>query len=166
MSGADFSVALDDVGVVAKIRALRAAAEDLAPLHKRIGAAMVSNIQLGFKNGKSPFGAAWAKPKYRDGEPLRDTGILRNSITSKADGDGVTTGTNVIYAAVHQFGAKSGEFGFGVYLTRLGSFPIPWGDIPARPFMPLDASGNVSLPPSYEKTIITRIRAHFTKAGS
>ena len=33
------------------------------------------------------------------------------------------------------YGAKSGEFGFGVYATRNGSFPLPWGDIPARPFL-------------------------------
>ena len=39
-------------------------------------------------------------------------------------------GSPLIYAGVHQFGAKKGAFG----TTSKGS-PIPWGDIAARPFL-------------------------------
>ena len=42
----------------------------------------------------------------------------------------VIAGTNKVYAATHQFGAERGEFG----ADRRGR-PIPWGDIPARPFL-------------------------------
>jgi len=38
----------------------------------------------------------------------------------------------MVYAAVHQFGAAQGAFGN----TSRGS-PIPWGDIPARPYLGL-----------------------------
>jgi phage virion morphogenesis protein len=44
--------------------------------------------------------------------------------------DYALVGTNIKYAAVQQFGAKAGAFG----ATRRGG-KIPWGDIPARPFM-------------------------------
>lgn len=61
------------------------------------------------------------------------------------------------YAAVQQFGAKEGEFGrysqvarwrdasLPEWRRRAGSqkgFPIPWGNIPPRRFMPLTAGGN------------------------
>ncbi len=102
----------------------------------------------------------WKPVKNRDGQPLRDTGRLMNSITRKATGSEVRVGTNVVYAAVHHFGAKRGSFGtkevtvkphtrlinqvFGRPLTKARkvnvrahqrSMPMPWGDIPARPFM-------------------------------
>jgi phage virion morphogenesis protein len=44
--------------------------------------------------------------------------------------DYALVGTKIKYAAVQQFGAKAGAFG----ATRRGA-KIPWGDIPARPFM-------------------------------
>jgi len=47
----------------------------------------------------------------------------------------VRIGSPMIYAGVRQYGAKRGEFGMGVFKTRNGVFPIPWGDIPARPFL-------------------------------
>lgn len=96
-------------------------------------------------------------------KPLLDTGRLRNSITSNVDGNSVVVGTNVIYGALQQFGAKEGQFGRYSQLSRLNyignarnlggasflrrkdefirkagtvrGFPIPWGDIPGRPFL-------------------------------
>ena len=41
---------------------------------------------------------------------LRDDGILVGSIHSKTTKDTVTVGTNMVYAALHQFGAKAGQF--------------------------------------------------------
>ncbi|GKS88142.1 hypothetical protein AVTE2539_02275 [Acidovorax sp. SUPP2539] len=64
----------------------------------------------------------------------------------------VGIGSPMVYAATDQHGAKSGEFGFGLYTTRVGSFPIPWGDIPARPFLGAsdsDKANIVSLVQSY-----------------
>jgi phage gpG-like protein len=40
----------------------------------------------------------------------------------------------MIYAAVQQFGAAKGAFG----RTSRGA-PIPWGNIPARPFLGISA---------------------------
>lgn len=51
------------------------------------------------------------------------------------DDDAAAIGSPMIYAGTVHYGAKSGEFGFGFYVTRAGSFPLPLGDIPARPFL-------------------------------
>jgi phage gpG-like protein len=42
----------------------------------------------------------------------------------------VEVGSSLEYAAVQQLGARRGQFG----RTRRGA-PIPWGDIPARPYL-------------------------------
>lgn len=123
-----------------------------------IGAMARESIRTNFAEGGRP--EKWKKPKTRSGQPLRDTGRLMNSIGQLISGDTVYVGTNLIYAAVHQFGAKKSSFGvFAVKvsahkrLTRKAfgkqlKFPVwatvkphvrktamPWGDIPARPFM-------------------------------
>jgi phage gpG-like protein len=48
---------------------------------------------------------------------------------------GVEVGSSLEYAAVQQFGARQGQLG----RTRRGA-PIPWGDIPPRPFLGLSAA--------------------------
>ena len=61
------------------------------------------------------------------------TGTLKSTINFQVHGeDTVGIGSPMVYAGTFNYGAKSGEFGFGMYATRQGSFPIPWGDIPAR----------------------------------
>ena len=56
-------------------------------------------------------------------------------------------GTNVVYAATHQFGATRGAFG----TTSRGN-PIPWGDIPARLFLGVN--------PETERSILDILRRH------
>lgn len=168
MAGSRFTVTVEDGGIAARIRAMVEAAENMAPLHDRIGAAMVSRVRLGFKAGASPYGAAWAPLRIRQGQPLRDTGRLQASIASAPDRTGVTVGTNVQYAAVHQFGATIAPKKAGGRLVFAGGRGLIFAKqvkIPARPFMPIDAGGNTNLPPDYQRTIITRIRAHFTLEG-
>lgn len=101
------------------------------------------------------------------GNPLRDTGRMRNSITSRVEADGVTIGTNVIYAPVHQFGATIRPKKAGRLV-----FPGPRGDIifakkvivPARPFLPIRASGQpVVLPVSWSADVVRALRAYATR---
>jgi phage gpG-like protein len=55
---------------------------------------------------------------------------LSTQFAVQAGSDQVTLSTNVEYAAVQQFGAKQGAFG-----RDKRNHPLPWGDIPARPFL-------------------------------
>jgi len=64
-----------------------------------------------------------------------ETRALQTTINYQVDGSAVRIGSPMIYAGVQQYGAKTGEFGMGAFKTRKGTFPIPWGDIPARPFL-------------------------------
>lgn len=111
---------------------------------------------IGRESVRSNFGAGgrpqkWPDIKNRSGQPLRDTGRLQNSIGAEVKGDTVYIGTNVVYAPVHHFGAKKGSFGTTVAKvkehTRIRGgksitvrahnrkMKLPWGDIPARPFL-------------------------------
>nr|WP_325235051.1 phage virion morphogenesis protein [uncultured Oscillibacter sp.] len=60
-----------------------------------------------FRHGRAPDGQKW-KPSQRalleGGKTLIKTAQLRNSIHAKADASGFAVGTNVAYAATHQFG--------------------------------------------------------------
>lgn len=123
-----------------------------------IGALAKESIKTNFAQGGRPD--SWPRPKHRDGQPLRATGRLMNSIGKQVDGNTVYVGTNVVYAAPMHFGAKKGSFGTFVHMVKTHQrqvtqafgkqlkFPVwatvgaharevslPWGDIPARPFM-------------------------------
>jgi len=119
---------------------------DLSPLMKDFGERMKRSVVQNFIQGGRPEKwkplktstlVSWAMRKRslwgggtltRYGaraisgrKPLIDTGRLMKSITYRAGKDEVRIGTNVIYAAIHQFGGKAGR-GRKV-------------KIPARPFL-------------------------------
>jgi phage virion morphogenesis protein len=168
-------VKINDSTARAKIKALQDAAGDLRPLYATVGRVIVNKIRLCFKLGIDPWGSPWAALKIRKGQPLRDTGRLNRSIVANPDAKGVTIGTNVQGARVHQFGAtiepkkKNGRL----------VFPGPGGrlifakkvTIPARPFMPLKKGFTTAqLPASWSADITNALRAYFKaaaeKAGS
>ncbi len=63
-------------------------------------------IKSGFENSRSPDGTPWEPLKLRHGNPLVDTGRLRNSFIPRISPSGFEIeATNVKYAGVHQFGA-------------------------------------------------------------
>ena len=138
MSG--FSVQVDDAQVRAALATLSARMGDLSPAMRSIGQTLVAATDLAFRSQKDPWGQAW-KPLAastlrgrRKGKGsgsdkiLRDTGRLSNSITYRAERASVQVGTNVIYAAIHQFGGS------------IGAHKIPF---PARPFLPVRAGGDL-----------------------
>lgn len=98
------------------------------------------------------------------GKALVDTGRLRASILADVDASGVEVGTNVRYARVHQFGKT--------ILPKRGPFlifPGPSGEmifakrvtIPARPFMPVNRAGQLSLPTTWAANITRTLAEHF-----
>ena len=158
-------------------------ARNMRPVLLEIGEDLAESTKKRFASATAPDGTAWAPnsaltmqrysanfARKKDGEftkksaakiagkkPLTgETGALASTINYQvgANGDAVSIGSPMIYAATQQYGAKSGEFGFGIYQTRNGSFPIPWGDIPARPFLGVseaDRNQVISLVQSYLK---------------
>lgn len=132
-------------GVRNALKRLQARAGDMGPAFRDIGEYLIASTKARFAKGVAPDGSAWA-PKSQttiDAYRARGEGALTrpligpasrlsSEITYRARGDGVTVGSSLIYSAVQQFGAAAGAFG----KTRRGA-PIPWGRIPARPFLGL-----------------------------
>ncbi|EHP39416.1 phage virion morphogenesis protein [Cupriavidus basilensis OR16] len=78
---------------------------------------------------------------------LQDTGRLVKSITSYSDANTAVVGTNVVYAAIHNFGGKTKPHVIRPRYKKALSFNgivrkavrHPGSDIPARPFLTLTA---------------------------
>lgn len=165
---AQIDVQVVDALIQDKLREFEQRAGALQPVYQTIGRVLVNRIRLGFKLGASPFGSPWRALKIRRGQPLRDTGRLQRSITANADAQGVTIGTNVRYASVHQFGAV-----IRPRRARRLVFPGPNGrlifakqvTVPARPFMPLLDRNTARLPPEWSTAVARAMRAYFLARG-
>lgn len=156
-------IELTDRSALDSLRAFIERARDMRPVLAEIGEDMAESTKQRFDSATAPDGTAWAPnsaltlarysanfARNKDGELTKrsaaklagkkpgtgETRMLATTINYQIHGDdSVGIGSPMIYASTFHYGAKSGEFGFGVYATRQGSFPIPWGDIPARPFL-------------------------------
>lgn len=162
------------------LHGLVARAKNMRPVLLEIGEDMAESTKQRFSTATSPDGTAWAPnsavtlaryssmfARKKDGELTKrsaaklankkpgtgETRALGTTINYQVQGaEAVAIGSPMVYAGTFHYGAKSGEFGFGVYLTREGSYPLPWGDIPARPFLGAsedDKANIVSLVRSY-----------------
>lgn len=144
--------------VEAKLKQLELGGPERTRALAALGGVLANRIRLGFRMGQSPYGAAWLpiNPAFRTGQPLRDTGRLQRSINAQVQGDAVLVGTNVRYAATHQFGAtikpkKAARL--AIPLANKGLVMSKGVTIPARPFMPIQG-GQVVLPPAWAKSAL------------
>lgn len=136
------TIEVQDAEVTAAFAKMVAAGSNPRPYLAAIGAALASSTQLRFRESRAPDGSTWralspvtiAHRRKGSAKPLLDTGRLANSMHYSVDGNSVTIGTDVIYARLQQQGAKQGEFG---RTKRNG--PIPWGNVPGRPFLGLSS---------------------------
>jgi len=125
---------------------------DPGGLLQSIGAALVASTRLRFRDEAAPSGAPWkpsGRARRQGGRTLSDTGRLLRSIAARVRGDTVEVGTNVKYAAAHQFGAqtkatiifpkrgKALKFKIGGVTIVRKSVNHPGSKIPARPFLGL-----------------------------
>lgn len=151
--------------VAAKFKELSSTSPQMLRALEAFARVLRTRVQLAFRQGKSPSGKAWPALKFRQGQPLRDTGRLYGSIVARRDGDGVVVGTNLklpnngnSLGAVHQFGMtikpKTKPFLVFPVAGKKGFVFARQVTIPARPFMPLDSQGEVALPPAWEKAAV------------
>lgn len=157
MSGVTINIRYDDKEVRAMFARIQRRLGDLTPAMKVIGQIVRTSVVRNFEKGGRP---KW-KPLSRVTLALRKgtkilsrrgmAGGLMGSIHATPHKDRVVVGTNKIYAAVHQFGAKKGSFGqftahIKEHMRKMGSkqvqvrahartVTLPWGDIPARPYL-------------------------------
>ena len=114
-------------------------------MHNEIGSGLRNLALDRFKAGKGPDGTPWepsgrvkaiaaaskAARNRKRGKTLIETGRLRASIHWQADPSGVAVGTDVKYAAIHQFGGETG--------SRRGRF-----DMIARPYLGVTKDGQLA----------------------
>lgn len=151
------TIELKDAEVAEALRALAASLADMSPVMSDIGQYMVRSTNARFVAGVSPEGTPWAAKSpvtlanyARKGDPadprplFGPSGRLSSEINYQPSPRSVEIGTNMIYAAVQHFGAAQGAFGARMGRTKPSEkrpksqdyfFHIPWGTIPARPFL-------------------------------
>lgn len=167
----DFKIELQDGQIRKGLQRLVEAGADLTPAMRVIAKFLADRSEEAFAQEQSPEGVAWKplskvtlarRKKAKAGKPsakiLQQDRHLLNSLTADWDSKEAIAGTNVVYAATHQFGAKQGQFGQGSYKTRQGSFPIPWGDVPARPFLGVSKADKSEIENTMARFIIKQWR--------
>lgn len=133
----------NDEQVQRALARLEMAQHNLTPLMGAIAGVLADAVEDAFAQQADPAtGRPWAalspytQQRIVGGRPrgagpiLQLSGSLAASISSEWGPDYALVGTNKRYAKTHQFGAARGAFG----RTARGA-PIPWGDIPARPYL-------------------------------
>ena len=103
------SIQLDDRQIEIQLERLRhaAAGQGALPAMRAIARYGKTSTQMRFRDQKGPDGKRWipSKPALeRGGQTLRKTNRLFRSIAWRATPGDAQWGTNVAYAAVHQFG--------------------------------------------------------------
>lgn len=155
-----FDVTIRDAAAQAVFDQLYKRATDLRPALLEIGEDLVAITKNAFKTSTSPWGDRWAPnteatilahlAKFSGSYSKRtgritaagsrrtinkkpligETRSLSTTIYSRVDGNTLTVGSPMLYAAIQHFGGRAGK-GKKV-------------EIPARPFMPADESGSLA----------------------
>lgn len=153
----------DELEVV--IFRLGAAMDDKTEVMQGIGEYMVQITQDRMLAGTQPDGQQFAPRSQTTidmyvargqsyGQPLNRTSDMRSGIAYAAAADSVDFGSGAIQAAVMQFGAAQGSFGAQIGRTRPTDkrpksqdyfITLPWGDIPARPFVGLSENDDANI---------------------
>lgn len=139
------TIEIKDGQLEAALADLQGRLTDLSPVMAQIAEFLLDSTVDRFKTGTGPDGTPWAAKSPTTIEAYRrrkqrvsfrpligPTRMLsKESNFSTASGaDWARVSSRAIQSAVMQFGAKKGAFG-----ANKAGRPLPWGDIPARPFL-------------------------------
>lgn len=120
----------------AQMQSLESRLKDTEPLMAHIANTLGIFTSQSFEKETSPFGEKWqdlspSTLKKHKGlkKKLVDKGKLVNSIHTSHTATSATIGTNIKYAAIHQFGGIAGKG----HKSK----------IPQRAFLPIDKEGNI-----------------------
>jgi len=155
MSGVSIIAKVQDAVLTAMLKRTLGRLTDKTPVNKIIGSIVRTSVIRNFEKSGRP--TKWKKHS-KTTEAKRGKGAkilmvqgmgsgLAGSVHYKAGPDRVTVGTDKKHGATHQFGAKKGSFGTVVanikahmrkgvpVRAHTRRMVLPWGDIPARPFL-------------------------------
>ena len=135
--------------IIEKLTKLQEKVQDLTPVMRQIGYTLIDIVEQNFET-ESFLGRPWKplaestkrqKAKRGYEKILQNRGTLAESIDFVATKDKLILGTNVEYAAIHQFGGDAGK--------------DHRAHIPARPFLPIDE--NATMPKKIEDEILEAV---------
>lgn len=147
------SIQFNADAVFAQLARARASLTDMTPVYQDIGEYMVKATRDRFATSTAPDGTRWrAKSpatlaKYlRSGDGARPypligpSGRLGKEIASAVTRNSAEIGSALEYSAVMQDGAAKGAFG----TNKIGR-PLPWGTIPARPWLGVSVADEAAI---------------------
>lgn len=136
--------------VQAALQELLNKTNDLKPVLEDIGEYLMVSTRKRFKDKEAPDGSSWLRNspitqllKGRNDPLIGESGGrggLLGSFHYNASRNTLEFGNSKEYAAVQQFGARQGQFGRSSRNT-----PLPWGNIPARPFLGISDNDQTQL---------------------
>jgi len=151
---------IDDREVRQALEDLRRRASDMKPAMHTIGQALTEGSRERILSGRDWTGQPFAPnspatlARKKGNKPLiNEKTFVTSRLHYESSADSVTVGSSAVQAAVLQFGAKKGAFG----ATKRGA-KIPWGDIPARRYLPIQEDGQ--LDDAARSLILDAIRAY------
>lgn len=146
-------IEFNSAAVLEALGRARAGLADGTRLYTQIGEELVESTRARFQPGIAPDGTRWRDKSpvtlaeyVRRGHGNRPRPLigaserLSREVLSFPGRDRVEVGSAQPYSAVMQFGAAKGAFG----VNRAGR-PIPWGTIPARPWLGLSPADEAAI---------------------
>jgi phage gpG-like protein len=153
-------IEIDDREVRQALEDLRRRASNMKPAMHTIGQALMEGSRERILSGRDWTGQPFAPnspatlARKKGNKPLiNEKTFVTSRLFYEASADSVIVGASAKQAAALQFGAKKGAFG----ATRRGA-KIPWGDIPARRYLPIREDGQ--LDDAARSLILDAIRAY------
>ncbi|MCM8595367.1 phage virion morphogenesis protein, partial [Accumulibacter sp.] len=169
-------IKVDTTAVTQALERLARSAADTSPVMRAIAGVMHDAVMENFQQGGRP---AWVPLKpatlaqkrklgYGDKPLIRRGGgqSLYSSITSRSDQNSAVVGTDVVYAAIHQFGGRTAPHVIKPRNKKALAWPgirhpvrsvnHPGSLIPARPFL--------SLTDADEQKIVSKISDYLARA--
>ncbi|MCU4395957.1 phage virion morphogenesis protein [Acinetobacter junii] len=140
------AIQINDQALIDRLHLVASRLFDTSPLAAAIAGTFATVTDDNFDMGGRPewAGRSAVTLKIYERKGIKYSGVLQASgslrarvVTSHTQDEAVIS-NNMPYAAAMHFGIKQGASG----KTSRGA-PIPFGAIPARPFMPMDAEGNM-----------------------
>jgi len=148
--------------VTRKLRRIRRELGNPRDALRQIGRDAVSRTLMAFRRSTDPWGHRWLplrpstirRRRGRSSRPLLDTGRLRSSFGYRVTGRRLVIGSDVKYAALHQFGGGAAAVSDAIRRR---------GRVPARPMLPI-RGGQVDLPRDWQDMIREHLDRQLSRA--
>jgi len=158
------TIKINDQALIDRLHQVAERLFDTSPLAAAIAGTFATVTDDNFEKGGRP---EWAGRKIttlkiyeykgiKYSGVLQASGNLRARVVTSHTQDEAIISNNMPYAAAMHFGIKQGASG----KTSRGA-PIPFGDIPARPYMPMDTHG--VLQPEAEREVFLDVDHYWQK---